>query len=179
MPVGDNPCTINRISWLFEDTFNLRHKKYGKNRSFDYSILKSGVTYSNRDYQKIAEIKSRYDDSVKCFQKMANTRRLDKDEVNVNRIIMLQNFKAACEEICPNEKELCDIIIDLCYSSSKSKQFAWDICGEIIIENLLEKNSNTINYPVSVKSDGEFEFGGEQFIICQKKIEEGDDLLSF
>lgn len=177
MPVGDNPCTINRISWLFEDTFNLRHKKYGKNRSFDYSILKSGVTYSNRDYQKIAEIKSRYDDSVKCFQKMANTRRLDKDEVNVNRIIMLQNFKAACEEICPNEKELCDIIIDLCYSSSKSKQFAWDICGEIIIENLLEKNDNTINYPVSVKSDGEFEFGGEQFIMCQKKLEEGDDLL--
>lgn len=77
------------------------------------------------------------------------------------------------------KKMLCDIIIDLCYSSSKSKQFAWDICGEVIIENLLEKNNHMMNYPVLVKSNGEFEFGGEQFIMCQKKIKEEEELLLF
>ncbi len=34
-----------------------------------------------------------------------------------------------------------------------------------------------IHYPVLVNSDGEFEFGGEQFIICEKKFEEVDELL--
>lgn len=176
MPVGDNPCTINRIAWLFEETFKSYISEYSKTREFDYSILKSGVEYSKNDYQKISKIKAEYDDSVKYYQQLANKQRLDKDEVTVNRNIMLLKFKSKCEEICSNEKELCDIIVDLCYSSSKSKQFAWDICGEVIIENLLEKNDNIINYPVLIKSDGEFEFGGEQFIMCQKKYEEDEEL---
>ena len=176
MPVGDNPCIINRIAWLFEDTFKSYMNEFSKTREFDYSILKSGVEYSKNDYQKIAKIKSEYDDSVKYYQQLANKQRLDKDEVTVNRNMMLLKFKSKCEEICPNEKELCDIIVDLCYSSSKSKQFAWDICGEVIIENLLDKNDHMINYPVLVKSDGDFEFGGEQFIMCHKKYEEDDEL---
>ena len=176
MPVGNNPCTINRIAWLFEKTFKSYISEYSKTRVFDYSILKSGVEYSKNDYQKISRIKAEYDDSVKYYQQLANKQRLDKDEVTVNRNMMLLKFKSKCEEICPNEKELCDIIVDLCYSSSKSKQFAWDICGEVIIDNLLDKNDHIINYPVLVKSDGDFEFGGEQFIMCQKKYEEDEEL---
>ena len=176
MPVGDNPCTINRIAWLFENTFKSYISEFSKTRELDYSILKSGVEYSKNDYQKIAKIKSEYDDSVKYYQQLANKQRLDKDEVTVNRNMMLLKFKSKCEEICPNEKELCDIIIDLCYSSSKSKQFAWDICGEVIIDNLLNKNDHMINYPILVKSDGEFEFGGEQFVMHRKKYEEDDEL---
>lgn len=177
MPVGNNPCTINRIAWLFEKTFKPYLSKYIQENAFDYSILKSGVEYSKKDYQKIGKIKSEYDDSIKYYQQLANKQRLDKDEVAVNRNMLLLKFKEKCEEICSNEKELCDIVIDLCYSSSKSRQFAWDICGEVIIENLLAKNNNIINYPVHVKSKGEFEFGGEQFIMCQKKFEEDEDLL--
>lgn len=177
MPVGDNPCTINRIAWLFEETFKSYVSEFSKTREFDYSILKSGVEYSKNDYQKIAKLKAEYDDSVKYYQQLANKQRLDKDEVAVNRNMMLMKFKSKCEEICPNEKELCDIIVDLCYSSSKSKQFTWDICGEVIIENLLDKNDHMINYPVLVKSNGDFEFGGEQFIMCHKKYEEEDDEL--
>lgn len=177
MPVGNNRCTINRIAWLFEDTFRSYLSKYIKTKEFDYSILKSGVEYSKNDYKKITKIKSEYDDTVKYYQQLANKQRLDKDEVSVNRNMMLLKFKSKCEEICSNEKELCDIVIDLCYSSSKSKQFAWDICGEVIIENLLEKNGYIINYPVLIKSDAEFEFGGEQFIMCQKKFEEDEKLL--
>ena len=176
MPVGDNPCIINRIAWLFEETFKSYVSEFSKTREFDYSILKSGVEYSKNDYQKIAKLKAEYDDSVKYYQQLANKQRLDKDEVAVNRNIMLMKFKSKCEEICPNEKELCDIIVDLCYSSSKSKQFAWDICGEVIIDNLLDKNEHMINYPVLVKSDGGFEFDGEQFVMCHKKYEEDDEL---
>lgn len=179
MPVGNNPCTINRISWLFEKTFKSYLSKHIKTTSFDRFILKSGVKYNNNDYQKIAKIKSEYDESLKYYQQLVNKQRLDKNEVSINRKVMLLKFKSKCEEICPNEKILCDIIIDLCYSSSKSKQFAWDICGEAIIKNLLKKNNYMINYPVLVKSNGEFEFGGEQFIMCKKKVKEEEELLLF
>ena len=146
MPVGDQPCIINRIAWLFETTFQSYHGTIANAKPFDYSILKSGAAYSKSDYQKIAKIKSEYEDAVKYYQQLANKQRLEKDEIRTNRTVLLSLFQEKCAKICPNEKELCDIILDLCYTSNQSKQFAWDICGETIIENLLEKNNNTINY---------------------------------
>lgn len=172
LPVGSNPCTVNQIAWLFEKTFQPYLKERIKEKAFDSSILKSGAAYSKSHYQKIAKIKSEYEDAVKYYQQWANKQRLDKDEVRSSRRIMLRNFKARCEEICSNEKELCDIAIDLCYSSFKSKQFVWDICGEVIIQNLLEKNEYKISYPVRVEANGEFEFGGEQFVMRQKTYPE-------
>lgn len=177
MPVGENECTINRISWLFENSFNSYLSDYKKNKIFDYSILKYGVEYSKKDYKKIMDIKSEYEENVKYYQKLVNKQRLDKEEVSANRYMMLLKFREKCEKVCSNEKELCDIVIDLCYSTSKSKQFAWDICGEAIIENLLKKNNYLINYPAIVECGGDFEFGGEQFIMCKKKLEEVEELL--
>ncbi len=91
--------------------------------------------------------------------------------------MLLLQFKASCEKICPDEKELCDIIIDLCYSSEKSKQFAWDVCSKTILHNLLEKNNYIISYPVLTNNTGEFEFGGEQFNI-HTKILKGEEEIS-
>ena len=176
MPVGAHPCTINRIAWLFEDTFQSCPEKRLKKEEFDYSILKSGTAYDTCDYKKIKKVKEEYDECVKYYQKTANAQRLDKDEVKVNRNMMLQKFKTECEQICPDEKALCDIILDLCYSCAKSKQFAWDICGDAMIDNLLAKHDYMIQYPLLVESHGEFEFGGEQFIMCQKKIKEENKL---
>ena len=177
MPVGENRCTINRIAWLFEDLFDSYISNYKTQKEFDYSVLKSGIEYNKNDYQKIKNIKSEYDETVKYYQKSANKQRLDREEVIANREMMLLKFRRKCEEVCPNETELCDIVIDLCYSSSRSRQFAWDICGEVIIENLLKKNDYSINYPVMTRQNGEFEFGGEQFIMRRKKIRKGETPL--
>lgn len=172
MPAGTNPCVVNRIAWLFEEKFSSYLGEYIKAQPFDYSILKDGVEYSKNDYQKLQKIKSEYDDSVRYYQKLSSKQRLDKDEIAVNRDIMLSKFKSRCAAICSNEKELCDMLVDLCYDSNKSRQFVWDICGDIIVNNLLNKNKNIINYPMMVKSDGEFEFGGEQFVMVQKTLKE-------
>lgn len=177
MPVGNNPCTINRICCLFEDKFKEYISDLKSSLEFDYSILKSGVEYSRHDYKKIEKIKLEYDDCVRNYQKLANRQRLDKDEVGLTRETMLLNFKSTCESICSNQKELCDIVLDLCYSNTKSKQFAWDICGDVIIENLLEKNNSTINYPLKVDKDEEFKFMGEKFVMHKKKYKGGDELL--
>jgi hypothetical protein len=177
MPVGNNPCTINRICCLFEDKFKEYINDLKSSLEFDYSILKSGVEYSRHDYKKIEKIKLEHDDCVRNYQKLASRQRLDKDEVGLTRETMLLNFKSTCETICSNQKELCDIVLDLCYSTTKSKQFAWDMCGDVIIENLLEKNDFTINYPLKVDKDEEFKFMGEKFVMHKKKYKGGDELL--
>lgn len=169
LPLGTNPCTVNRVCLLFEDAFEDFLNCSAKTKTFDAGLLKSGVPYSKSDCRKIAELKKEYDAAITCYQKLSHQQRLDKEEAAASREIMLLHFKALCEEICPNEDALCDILVDLCYTSGKSKQFVWDVCGDVIIRHLLEKNDGIVHYPLRVDSDGEFEFGGEQFIMQEKK----------
>ena len=174
-PAGDNPCIVNRIAWLVENSFHDFPKAKTSSKNFDYHILKSGLKYSKKDYIKIRDIKKEYDECIKSYQQLAKKQRLDKDEIAINRNMILLYFKSQCEIICPNENELCEIILDICYSSNKSKQFAWDICGKTIINNLLKKNDYIINYPVYSNEIGEFEFGGYFFQIHKKKLKEDDE----
>lgn len=177
LPVGDNPCLVNRIAWLFEDIFHdFLSEKFSK-KDFDYTILKSGVEYSRSDYSELAKIKAEYDDEVKAYQEVCKKERIDKEESSLTRSIMLMKFKAKCDEVCPDDKELCDILIDMCYSTTKSKQFVWDMCSDTIIQNLLRKNNYLIHYPTHVESDGDFEFGGEQFVMKTKNVKEDGGLL--
>lgn len=176
LPVGDNACLVNRISWIFEDTFKHFISKKVISKEFDFSFLKSGVEYSRNDYVKIAKIKDEYDDEVKKYQESCKKERIEKEDASLNRVIMLMKFKAKCEEVCTDEKELCDILIDMCYSTTKSKQFVWDMCGDVIIDNLLKQNGYTIHYPEKVDRDEEFEFGGELFVMKEKCILEEDDI---
>ena len=49
------------------------------------------------------------------------------------------------------------------------------MCGETILHNLLSTNGDTINYPQRVDTDGEFEYCGEQFVMCKKEIGGDED----
>jgi hypothetical protein len=62
----------------------------------------------------------------------------------------------------------------LCYKNDHSKQFAWDICGNIITKNLLKRNKYKVEYPIADEK-GNIKFGGEMFSIHTKSIEGEDD----
>ena len=176
MPVGINPCISNRICWILEKEFDDYNGIKNDDSEFDYNILKSGVQYSKSDYDRIKQLYSEYILSLQVYHYRARKERLEKDEVALNRELLKNNFKANCEMICSNEKELCDIVLDICYTTNKSKQFAWDICGDVIIDNLLEKNNCVINYPVQ-DENGDAEFNGFRFSMVQKQVKEVDDVL--
>ena len=117
-----------------------------------------------------------YQRHIEVFLNKMKTQKVDTFDSWQQRRIMIDQFKRQCEEICTNESELCDIVIDICYKAEKTKQFAWDVCGDTILSNLLRNNNDTIHYPELVMSDGEFEYCGEQFVMCEKVIGgENDD----
>lgn len=172
MPTSNNLSTVNRICLLFEKNFAHFLTDRKNETSFDYTVLKSGVCYQKSDYKKIQNIKKEYDDTMKLYQQTVKTMRLNKEETAANRAMMRMKFRSACESICPNPLVLCEILLDMCYTTNKSRQFVWDICGDTIIQTLLKKNNNIIHYPAMAAPEaaGAFKYGGETFIMKEKKL---------
>lgn len=166
LPVGYNPCIVNRISWYFEESFKGILPKISRiisDMEFDYSLLKSGVSYSKASYNRIEQLYQEYSSRLDKYQAQRKTERIEPYENNTRHQMLADWFRSECEKVCPNEKELCDIVLDLCYRRNSSKQFAYDICGKVIIENLLEKNGYKVSYPKQVESDEDYEYCGMKF----------------
>ena len=168
LPLGIAPCTINKICWKIEDTFD--HLKSCESDEFDYSILKSNAEYSKHLYTQIKKIYDRYRRETSNYMQYAKSERIKSEERQIQKYIFREEFKRQCLEQCPNEDILCNIVLDLCYSKSKySKQFAWDVCGETFIKNLLRRNNYMISYP-TLDENGEIEFGGLHFSMKTTEI---------
>ena len=161
-PVNDNGCTMNRLCHMVEDEFKNYVTGIKSNSNFDYSILKSGYKYSKNNYEKIDAVYKEYVNAKrKCSENMKNYK-ISREDFSTDIKNIKDYYKKKCEEICSNSKELCDIVIDLCYSHNKSKSFAWDVCVDQIIENLLEKNENKLSY-ITADVNGDIEYDGEMF----------------
>lgn len=168
MPLGTSPCTINKICWKIEKIFDCMRTTEANN--FDYSILKSNAEYSNHLYSQIKRIYDRYRRETSNYMQYAKSERIKSEERQMQKYIFREEFKRQCLEQCPNEDILCNIVLDLCYSKSKySKQFAWDICGDIFIKNLLKRNNYVVSYP-TLDEEGDIEFGGLHFSMNTTEI---------
>ena len=170
MPVGNNPCVINRISWIFENEFNGYLKKINNASNFNYGLLKSNTEYSKRNYNEIKNAYKEYLVKVENFRKKSSTERID--DAQSERRKLIESFKKQCELICTNEDELCNIVLDICYTTENSKQFAWDLCGETFIKNLLKKNGYMLSYP-ELSNNYNFKYMGFGFEMKTVKINEG------
>lgn len=171
-PLGQSPCTVNRICKRLENIFD--NISFEHEADFDYSILKCGTPYSRDMYNKIKKIYDKYINETKNYIQYAKSERLRSEELQIQKYLFKERFKRQCLEQCPNEEYLCDIVLDLCYSGTKkSKQFAWDICGDMFIKNLLKRNDYKISYP-KLDSDGDIEFGGNKFSMCTATIKVTD-----
>lgn len=174
MPVGTSDCVMNQICRRFEEEFDGYVGKYKSSVPFDYSILKSGIPYTETQYNAVREV---YRDYLKCVDEfMAYTRseRIDNDEYVSRRSVLLSEFEANVFAACQNRQQLCDILVDVCYAKETSKQFLWDIMGDQLIENLLNKNGRVIQYPAKDRA-GDIVFHGERFTFKYKVMEGTED----
>lgn len=169
-PVGTNACIVNRICWLFEQVFKGYLSKKYTQPDFDCSILKSDVEYSKHDYNKIHAIYKEYLQKLELFKKKSENQKVDIYDLWMERDVCAKWFKSECEKICPNEDELCNIVIDMLYHTENSKQFAWDISGDVIIKNLLKNSGGQIQFPEQTDSVGDFQYCGINFVMKTKTL---------
>ena len=174
-PVNVTPCLCNKIAWMVEDHFRDVSLKY-EVETFDKELLKNpNVEYSTRMYNRVKEIKDEYDKAVKSMiieHHSKENHKEDEMEVMVFKNSMAQEFLLKCSNVCSDENILCNIIVDICYNNSKkSKQFAWDLCGNIMIGNLLRHRNYKLAYPKQVEQ-GDFTYKGLQFIMEEIQYED-------
>lgn len=174
IPVGKSPCTMNKICWNIENKFK-DIKMNIKDEEFDYHIYMSGAKVSKTILERISNLYNYYTDDIKQYLKTLNNSRVDKEEKRGKLKLFIETFKIAAFEICSSEEELCDVIVELCYSKNLSgKQFVWDLCGETIIANLLKRNNNILEYPI-LNENGDIYFGGERYSLENKSMLEWID----
>lgn len=176
MPLDMSPCIMNRICWAVEE--DMAELQLVPREKFDSSMIKSGYNYSPALFRAISDAYKQYKQCVSNFIKKKKTEYyVDEDNENdegYEDIDQLrEQFAEKCYNLCPNQYELCDILIDLCYKGRNDKDIVWFVCGDVIIENLLKNNNDNMYYPQKVDSEGEFWCCGHQFVM--KKIRIGGE----
>lgn len=168
IPVTNTDCLVNKICHSVEayPNFNYTYPE------FDSSILKSDLEYTQEEYNAIKNVYTEYGKRVQQYAQEVKENYTDEESRKTARQSFQDFFIKECSEICPNSEKLCNIVIDLCYTNNKSKQFAWDLCGDVILSNLLKQHSMKISYP-SRDDDGDIIYGGQKFSMKEKIITEG------
>ena len=151
-PLDMSPGTINRICWAIEREFD--GDKFFEQIEFDKNILKSGADYNNTDYKKVEKIYHEYLSSLKSASRSS-------EDVDIQ--IITEFFGNECRLLGLEDDVLCDILIDMCYTSNKNKQLLWNYFGDIIVKNLLKNSNNTLKFPVLDEENGDFSFKGHNF----------------
>jgi hypothetical protein len=161
-PVDMSPGLINRIAWAVSDKFNDFYSLPVE--KFDKNIIKSGVKYEKIDFYTVRDI---YNEYKKCINNLIKRTKnddiLEEEDGSRDKSLIDSMFRTRFYEACPNEQILCEILIDLLYDKPNSKGVVWDMCGNVIINNLLQKTNGIMTYPEVVSDE-------EDFACCRKKF---------
>ena len=175
MPVSRAPGTMNRICFRVEDEFQTTDVL--PNVTFDRSILKSDAQYCQKEYDEIAKLYDEYNKNMQLFLKKTAKNDSLKEERDAFASQLADEFSNACHCVCPNSEILANILVDVCYTTSKNKTFAWVVAGEQIFKNVLKNNGYVMTYPVK-DNDGDIEFCGKKFSLYTQKIGGEDNVDS-
>lgn len=173
MPVSFNNGVMNRICKRFEKEFDGYIGRHNAEVDFDYRIMRGDAEYTQRQYTQIKKLYEEYNRRIRNYEIISDSERTDKSSAQNAIYVMNEEFKKDCLAICPNSKSLCNIILDICYTKSSTKRFAWSMCGSDIIDNILYGNDMTIQYP-EIDCNGDIYFCGNRFSMNSIRIE-GDE----
>ena len=178
MPVGMGDCVMNRICRRFEEEFDGYVGKFSDTADFDPAVLKGDAEYKQHQYYTLKKLYSEYTSKQRRFVLYAKANVVEEDEIVASMNALFQEFVRQCHEVCQNDTALCNIMVDLLYRKSATKRLLWMMCGETIIENLLDKNGRVMAVPVQVRG-GEIEYGGEQYTIDYRTIDSVEDVYEY
>ena len=176
-PVIDNNSAMNMLCHYMEDIKkNIKiNIKDCSNMSYIASY-KSGHTENieptiyNKVYGLVKELRQELKDSVKNINKNDYNNDVGSVLSNIYEVYKNKLFK-----ICSNQNIIIDCLIDIFYVDfpSYNKDVLWGLFGNEIYNNVLNNNSNIIEYP-ELQDDGEILYLGKKYGIAQFNIKGGD-----
>lgn len=176
-PVGIGDCVMNKICRRFEQEFDGYLKRRTPDAPFDLSILKSSAGYSRSEFRDISKFYENYRRKLQQFIVFRTYERVDEYDAALYTDSLRNEFEQSCDIACPNHDSLCNIVLDICYGKAYSKKFAWEMCGDQMIKNLLSKNGGKITYP-TLDDNGDIDFRGCRFTAEEIVVEDdnGDNI---
>ncbi len=174
MPVGMSECVMNQICRRLEREFDGYVGRHNASTEFDYSIMKSGAEYTNGQFNAVMRLYDEYNKRLRSYAVFASHERVDEYDTFSKMIEMRGEFEQECAKVCPNRFALCDIVLDICYSKSATKRFAWKMCGDEIIHNLLVRNGGRVCFPAA-DPEGDITYRGERFSMKEIRLEVGNE----
>lgn len=135
-PVTDNSCTMHKICRYMEEVLSNITLKKDKDELIKNCLRCNEVEYTTREFNRVKKLYEEYKKEATATKKANALLRVDKNTDIMYRTLFKNKFKKRALEICEDKQKLCNIVVDLCYSTRNSKQFAWDVCRAQMIENL-------------------------------------------
>lgn len=135
LPILDNKCTMNKICRHMERQLNDTVSEVAE-KGFDINILKSKCPKDKNIEKEILLLYNEYKKRALELVQTSLTVKLDIQDIILHRHMFKREFQERAKEICPNEAILCNIVVDICYNTNTTKQFAWDVCRKQLIKNL-------------------------------------------
>lgn len=173
-PIDMSPSVMNKICWAIEKEFNEMSNQHSD--KFNSAMIKSSHQYSMQHFHAISSLYKWYKSKVSEIGKKYNSEYyVETLEHFENKEQLINYFTEQCETICPNKQELCNILIDICYNGRSDKEIVWLVCGETIVDNLLNNNNYNLYYPVKTDCNSEFECCGHKFVMKKLKLQGGEE----
>ena len=138
MPVGTGECSMNKICRYVESQLDGYKTQLHRNSTFDYNELKVKRRCTEEHRQLLRELEQEYRE---CVREYKAQKHFDKGESNKDRKFLYKKFHEEAMNICPNDDERLNIILDITYGYNGNKQFCWDTIGDLICKRLEEMNT--------------------------------------
>jgi hypothetical protein len=151
---------MNRLCHIVENHFRDYVRDVKSSKNFDSSILKTDTGYNKTQLKQLKELYSRYNKELADFMKISKEKHINDEDKNISMQCLIEEYRRKCVTICPDKDKLCNILVDICYSKERTKQFAWDMCGSQIIDNLLNNKYYSYGWIYTAK----FQNGADDYI---------------
>ena len=141
MPVGIGNCSMNQICKYVESKLDGYKSYLHHNSNFDYNLIKVKRRCTEEHRQALRKLELEYRECIKEYKTKKNR---DKEQANENRKFLCEKFKKEATEICPNDDERMNIILDITYGYKGNRQFCWDCIGDLITKRLEDMEETNV-----------------------------------
>ena len=133
---------------------------------YSTDLIKSGAAYTEAEKKALKAAADGYLDKVRRLRVdiAVDGTRVENSDYAATRDILLEALKQQMSEICPDEKAMTDAAIDGMYGSETGRSVVWAVCGDVIIDNLLDKNKRMIHV-VQYDRNGTETYSGVKYTI--------------